>query len=58
METEQKEKETPEEWKSQQKKGEDLVRMYNAIANSECKIIQKRVQSLGSYNQIIETKVA
>ena len=40
METEQKEKETPEEWKSQQKRG-DLVRMYNAIANSECKIIQK-----------------
>ena len=32
--------------KSTKKRG-DLVRMYNAIANSECKIIQKRVY-LGS----------
>ena len=43
------------------KKGGDLVRMYNAIANSECKIIQKRVylgSKVCSYNQFIETKVA
>ena len=43
------------------KKGEDLVRMYNAIANSECKIKQKIVylgSKVCSYNQFIETKVA
>ena len=46
METEQKEKETPEEWKSQQKRG-DLVRMYN-----ECKIIHTRKSLFWSKVQV------